>query len=114
MNHLSIFPGYAAAGAQLTIFQLGGGGIPERVVLDPSPAVVAPLLWATANPITYERCREGIDFYSGTVITGDESPEQVGERLVRLVVEIASGGLTHGETLDYADPAEIYRLDPVF
>ncbi|MHB1134511.1 MAG: UxaA family hydrolase [Chloroflexota bacterium] len=114
MNHLSIFPGYAAAGAQVTIFQLGGGGIPERVVLDPSPAVVAPLLWATANPLTYERCREGIDFYSGTVITGDELPEQVGERLVRLVLEISSGGLTHGETLDYADPAEIYRLDPVF
>jgi altronate dehydratase large subunit len=114
MNHLSIFPGYAAAGAQLTIFQLGGGGIPQRVLLDPSPAVVAPLLWATANPITAERCREGLDYYSGTVITGEETPEQVGERLVQLVLDIASGTLTRGETMDYSDPAEIYRLDPVF
>ncbi|MCL4465364.1 MAG: UxaA family hydrolase [Chloroflexi bacterium] len=114
MNHLSIFPGYAAAGAQLTIFQLGGGGIPQRVLLDPSPAVVAPLLWATANPSTAERCREGIDYYSGTVITGDETPTEAGQRFVDLVLDIASGTLTRGETMDYADPAEIYRLDPVF
>jgi altronate dehydratase large subunit len=114
MNHLSIFPGYAAAGAQLTIFQLGGGGIAERTLLDPSPAVVAPLIWATANPITYERAGEGVDFYSGTVITGDETPEQVGERLVQLVLAVASGSLTTGETISYADPVEVYTLDPVF
>ena len=34
MSHLSIFPGYAAAGAQLVIFQFGGGGTPGRTVLD--------------------------------------------------------------------------------
>jgi altronate dehydratase len=76
--------------------------------------VVAPLLWATANPLTYERCRDGIDYYSGSVIEGEELPEEAGERLVRLVVDIASGTLTRGETIAYSEPSEIYRLDPVF
>ena len=50
MGPNSIFPGYAAAGAQLTIFQYGGGAA-ARTVLDPSPAVTSPLLWTSANPI---------------------------------------------------------------
>ena len=114
MNPPSIFPGYAAAGAQLTLFQLGGGGTPTRDILDPSPAVVAPLLWLSANPNTRNRSGFSLDFYSGTVIEGTETPEQVGERLVELVLDTASGTWTKGETLKYADPVQVYTLDPVF
>ncbi len=114
MNLLSIFTGYAASGAQLTIYQLGGGGSPGQNLLLPSPAAVAPRMWATANPITYARTGFSLDFYSGTVIEGRETPEEVGERLVRLVVDTASGTLTRGETIDYQDPTQIYTLDPVF
>lgn len=114
MSVQSIFTGYAAAGAQLTLYQYGGGGVSGRSVLDPSPAVVVPLLWASANPITYARTRGSLDFYSGTVIEGKETPEEVGERLVQLVLDVASGTLTHGETIDYSDPTQVYTLDPVF
>ncbi|MHB1131977.1 MAG: UxaA family hydrolase [Chloroflexota bacterium] len=114
MGHLSIFLGYAAAGAQLVIFQLGGGGTPGRTVLEATPSVVAPLLWATANPITLARAEDGVDFYSGTVIEGSETPEQVGERLVQLVLDTASGTVTRSETLNYMDPAQIYTREPVF
>ncbi len=113
MGPNSIFPGYAAAGAQLTIFQYGGGAA-ARTVLDPSPAVAAPLLWTSANPTTYAVAKESLDFYSGTVIEGTESIEEAGERLLNLVVEIASGTLTRGETVSYADPIEVYGLDPLF
>lgn len=113
MGPNSIFPGYAAAGAQLTIFQYGGGAA-ARTVLDPSPAVTSPLLWTTANPMTYTVAKESLDFYSGTVIEGVESIEEAGERLLRLVVDIASGTLTHGETVNYSDPIEVYGLDPLF
>jgi altronate dehydratase large subunit len=113
MGPNSIFPGYAAAGAQLTIFQYGGGAV-ERTILDPSPAVAAPLLWTTANPISYSVAGESLDFYSGTVIEGKESLEEAGERLLKVVVDIASGTLTRGETIDYADPIEPYGLDPLF
>ncbi|MDA8219473.1 MAG: UxaA family hydrolase, partial [Dehalococcoidales bacterium] len=88
---LSIYPGYAAAGSQLSMWQLGGGGIPNISVLHPSPAPIMPLMWLTANARTNERCRGSIDFYSGTVIEGAESVEEAGERLLALVAEIASG-----------------------
>lgn len=57
---------------------------------------------------------EGLDFYSGTVIEGKESLEETGERLLRLVIDIASGTLTRGETINFADPIEVYSLDPLF
>jgi altronate dehydratase large subunit len=113
MGPNSIFPGYAAAGAQLTIFQYGGGAA-ARTVLDPSPAVTSPLLWSSANPKTYAVAKESLDFYSGTVIEGTETIEEAGERLLRLVVDIASGTLTYGETINYSEPIEVYGLDPLF
>lgn len=114
MGHLSIFLGYAAAGAQLVIFQLGGGGTPGRTILEQSPAVVAPQMWATGNPVTYARSADSIDYYSGTVIEGKETPDEAGERLVKLVLDIASGTVTRSETLNYADPNQIYLREHVF
>jgi altronate dehydratase large subunit len=111
---LSIYPGYAAAGSQLSMWQLGGGGIPNLSVLHPSPAPMMPLMWLTANPSTNERCRGSIDFYSGTVITGEETIEEAGERLVRLIAEIASGTLTYSETMNYVEQADFYSLDRAF
>jgi len=111
----SIFPGFAASGAQLNLFQHGGGaGAPNNHILDPSPAVVSPMLWTSANPITYAQTKGSLDFYSGTVIEGKETLEQAGERLVNLVLEIASGTLTRGETINYSEPIEIYTIDPIF
>jgi altronate dehydratase large subunit len=111
----SIFPGFAASGAQLTLFQHGGGaGAPQNQVLDPSPAVVSPMLWTSANPITQAQTKGSLDFYSGTVIEGKETLEQAGKRLVNLVLEVASGTLTRGETINYSGPIEIYTIDPIF
>ncbi len=114
MGHLSIFAGYAASGANIVFFQLGGGGVQGRTVLEASPSVVTPFLWATANPITYSTARDSIDYYSGTVIEGTETPEEAGERLYRTVIDVASGTLTRGETLNYTDPIQMYLQEPVF
>ena len=114
MGHLSIFAGYAAAGANLVLFQLGGGGVAGRTLLEGSPSVVAPFLWCTANPKTYATAQDSIDFYSGTVIEGSETPEEAGERLYHTVVDIASGTLSHSETLHYAEPIDLYLEAPRF
>lgn len=114
MTQLSIFVGYAAAGATLTIYQLGGGGFLEDTLLSPSLGVVAPLLWTTANQNTYQAAGESIDFYSGTVIEGKESLEEAGERLCELVRQVASGSLTKTETLKYQDPSQVYLQDSPF
>ncbi len=114
MGHLSIFAGYAAAGANLVLFQLGGGGVAGRTLLEGSPSVVAPFLWTTANPHTYAAARDSIDFYSGTVIEGSESPEAAGERLYRTALDVASGTLSRSETLTYSEPIDIYVQESRF
>jgi len=111
MTQMSIFPGYAAAGATLLLYQMGGGGMLYDTLLSPSPGVVAPLMWTTANRKAYQAARESIDFYSGTVIEGKESVEEAGGRLLFLVQDIASGTMTKVETINYTDPVQMYLLD---
>ena len=114
MGSYSIFAGYAAAGSNLVLFQLGGGGLAGRNLMEGSPSVVAPFLWCTANPKTYAMAGENIDFYSGTVIEGKEDPEQAGERLYRTVIDIASGTLSRSETLAYTEPVDLCLEEPRF
>ena len=114
MGHLSIFAGYVAAGANIVLFQLGGGGVAGRTLLEGSPSVMAPFLWATANPKTYAAAQDSIDFYSGTVIEGSETPEEVGERFYSIVTDIASGTLARSETLFYNEPIDMYLQEPRF
>ncbi|BBO78508.1 carbohydrate hydrolase [Desulfosarcina widdelii] len=114
MGAYSIFVGYAAAGANLVMFQLGGGGMAGRDLLEGTPSVVTPFMWCTANPKTYEMTGDNIDFYSGTVIEGKEDPEQVGERLYQTVIDIASGTLSRNETMVYNEPIDMYLEGPRF
>lgn len=114
MSQMSIFPGYTAAGSNLLLFQMGGGGMLYDTLLSPSPGVVAPLLWTTANRTAYRVAKESIDFYSGTVIEGKESIAEAGERLFSLVQDVASGTVTKVETINYTDPVQIYLLDTPF
>ena len=114
MGAYSIFVGYAAAGANLVMFQLGGGGMAGRDLLEGTPSVVTPFMWCTANPQTYEMTGDNIDFYSGTVIEGKEDPEQAGERLYQTVIDIASGTLSRNETMAYNEPIDLYLEGPRF
>lgn len=114
MGSFSIFAGYAAAGANLVLFQLGGGGLAGRDILEGTPSVVTPFLWCTANPKTYAMTRDNIDFYSGTVIEAKEDPEQAGERLYRTVIDIASGTFSRTETLTYTEPIDLCLEEPRF
>ncbi len=114
MSMGSIFAGYAASGAQLVMFQLGGGGWSGNDLLYNSTAVVSPLMWTTANPNTLAMAGSSIDFYSGTVIEGKDTIEEAGEKLLNAVLDIASGTFAKVETMKYADPTQIYLRDPSF
>jgi altronate dehydratase large subunit len=114
MGSYSIFAGYAAAGSNLVMFQLGGGGLAGRDLIEGSPSIVAPFLWCTANPKTYEMAKDNIDYYSGTVITDGEDPQEAGERLYRTVTDIASGTLSRSETLTHTDPIDLCLEEPRF
>jgi altronate dehydratase large subunit len=114
MTISSIFTGFAASGAQLNLFQVGGGGIAGKDMLNNSTAVISPLLWTTANPNTLKMAPTCVDFYSGTVIEGKDTIEEAGEKLLQLVVETASGTFTKVETMRHSDPSQIYLQEPMF
>ncbi len=114
MGSYSIFAGYVAAGSNLVMFQLGGGGLTGRNLMEGSPAIVAPFLWCTANPKTFQMAKDNIDFYSGTVITDGEDPQEAGERLYRTVIDIASGTLSRSETLMFTEPIDLCLEEPRF
>ena len=110
----SIQLGYAAGGAHLVIYQLGGVGTSPGAFLTPSAGPVAPLLWATANPTTARHAATSIDFSSASVTERRESIPDAGARLWQLLLEVASGALLWSETVAYTPPATVYVQDPVF
>ena len=91
-----------AAGAQIVVFTTGRGSTVGHAV--------APVIKVTGNPITYRRMRDNIDINAGTIIEGRESIREVGERIFRFIVEVASGRRTKAELLGYRDFA-IFKRD---
>lgn len=113
-NTFHMFSSFSAAGSQIGLFQLGGAGVPEGGFLDTSRGIVSPMLWLTGNRVTAQRAANSIDFCSASVLEGTETLKEAGERLYRLILEIASGGMTKVETINHADPFAIYYEDPIF
>ena len=52
-----------------------------------------------------------MDINAGTVVTGDETIEQVGQRILAEMLAVASGKLTKAEILGHNDFA-IWRIGP--
>jgi len=114
MATVTLFLGFAAAGAVVNIFQVGGGWLPGRDAMMPGHSIglVAPSYFMTGNPETFEKSPAEVDFNAGTVITGEESVHEAGNRLVADICEVASGGLTKVETLKSKDQLELYMQGP--
>jgi altronate dehydratase large subunit len=93
----------AAAGAQMVIFVTGCGGTFGHAIV--------PFIKVTGNPETYRMMSQDMDIDASTIITGEESIESVGQRILNEVREVASGKLTLGETLGY-DNFSVFRNDP--
>jgi altronate dehydratase large subunit len=55
--------------------------------------------------------RDNIDLNAGTIIDGDESVEDVGKRIIRELIDVASGKLTKAEILGENDFG-IWRIGP--
>lgn len=113
MSSTSLFLGYAAAGANLAIFQMGGGALPAD---PPMPAVatglVTPVFYTTGNPRTYNRAMDEIDFNAGSVIEEKELISDAGERLITHLGKVANGKMTKMESYAYQDPIEIFLKGP--
>jgi len=112
---VSIFMANAAAGAQLNLYQMGfGGNDMGNLIMIGGLPVVTPLMHMSANPHTWARQKESLDFSSRAVVEGKAGIEETGEELLELIVKVAGGYMTKAETINYAPPVSVYTKDPLF
>ncbi|MDB5132088.1 MAG: Altronate dehydratase [Mucilaginibacter sp.] len=71
------------SGANIVLFTTGLG--------TPTGNPIAPVVKIASNTILYNRMSDIIDINTGTVIEGDETIEQAGERILDYVLQVASG-----------------------
>lgn len=84
------------AGATLVFFTTGLG--------TPTGNPIAPVVKISTNTTLYKKMNDIIDINAGTIITGEETIKQVGERIMDYIIEIASGQVrAKAETLGHND-----------
>ncbi len=90
-----------AAGSHIILFITGRGSVIG------SP--VAPLVKITGNSETYRNMSDDIDFDAGRLLTGERNLDELGDELLELVVEVASGALTKPERLGHREYFITYK-----
>lgn len=73
------------AGANIVLFTTGLG--------TPTGNPVAPVLKIATNTKLYQKMNDIIDMDTGTIIEGQETIEQAGERILEYVISVASGAV---------------------
>jgi galactarate dehydratase len=87
--------GQVAGGCNVICFTTGRGSV--------SGFKPAPSLKLATNTPMYERMQEDMDLNCGTIVTGDETVEEVGKRIFEAVIATASGERTLSEIYNYGD-----------
>lgn len=114
MSSYSLLPSFAAAGAQIVLYQLGGNELPpEDAPLSAiDPGLVAPLLTISGNPRTAKAAGDYLDVSTGGVLLGTETLDAAGEHILEEIVRAANGRATRGETMRYPEPFEVFFEGP--
>lgn len=73
------------SGANIVLFTTGLG--------TPTGNPIAPVVKIASNTTLYKKMNDIIDINTGTIIEGEETIEQAGERILEQVIKIASGEL---------------------
>ena len=71
------------SGANIVLFTTGLG--------TPTGNPIAPVVKLSSNTTLYKKMNDIIDINTGTIIEGEETIEQVGERVMDYVIKVASG-----------------------
>lgn len=95
--------GMVAGGCHLVVFTTGRGTC--------CGSAIAPTIKVATNTPLFTRMNDNLDLNAGTVITGQESVDEVGRRLFAEMLAVASGKLTKSEILGFNDFA-IKRIGP--
>jgi altronate dehydratase large subunit len=95
--------GLSGAGAQIIIFPTGGGS--------PAGSLISPVIKVTGNPRTAQRLKDHIDIDVSSIIQGESTLEEAGERVFRELLYVASGKATRSERLGYG-MISIWNIGP--
>lgn len=96
--------GLAAGGSNIIIFTTGRGsaiGFPS-----------IPVIKVATNSRTANNMKDNMDLNAGTIADGDEDIRQVGLRIYRFMIEVASGRRTFAEQLGHREFVP-WRIGPV-
>ncbi len=100
-----ILTGLAAAGCNMIAFATGRGA--------PQGFPFVPVVKITGNKVTWDKLRDHMDLYVGTIMEGTETLPAAGRRVFTELFAFASGQLTKAEISGYTDSMDIYVLGPV-
>ncbi|MBP2639286.1 MAG: uxaA 4 [Firmicutes bacterium] len=95
--------GMVAGGCHLVVFTTGRG------TCCGSP--IAPTIKVASNSALFKAMEDNIDINAGTIITGEETVQQVGQRIFEELLHVASGKMPKAEVLGFNDFA-INRVGP--
>ncbi len=87
--------GQIASGATVMCFTTGRGSV--------SGFKPVPTLKLATNTPMYEKMRDDMDVNCGTIVTGEETVEEVGRRIFDKILATASGSRTFSEQYGYGD-----------
>ena len=86
-----------AGGAQVVVFSSGRGS--------PVGHPIVPVVKITGNKLTFAAMEDNIDFSAAPLIYGEKTVEELGEDLLRMVIETACGKQTKAEALGFVETA---------
>ena len=84
-----------ASGCHLIVFTTGAGSVVGQAV--------APVIKGVSNTRVFERMAGDMDVNAGTIADGVETIEQVGERILAEIAEVAAGRPTRSEALGHQE-----------
>jgi altronate hydrolase len=87
--------GQVAGGANVLCFTTGRGSV---FGCKPTPSIKL-----ATNSALYRRMTDDMDINCGTVVDGEESIQQSGQRIFDLILRVASGEQTKSEALGIGD-----------
>ncbi|MGE5620070.1 MAG: UxaA family hydrolase [Sphingomonadaceae bacterium] len=96
--------GMVAGGCQIVLFTTGRG--------TPTGHPIAPVIKITGNSHSFQKMLDNIDVNVGTVLDGEMTLREAGERIFQQVLEVANGRQTKAEVLGHDELMSVWRPWP--